>query len=218
LCSQLFLYDTTFEIVVDKFGNNSFGMLSAIHGQGGLTLVGQYDNLIHTYNNYSEAEQFYLQNNLDTANMLNNHAEIFASLLYLYKNNIGFYNLSQGDQLTVITNVFNTLGNPDFRANNPNSPVVVAYNKILDRLGLISNSASRLTMEEVNECLKAAVIGAIVNSWNTIKQLWQVINGYNLGWSGIVNVAKSALRTIIGSSAAGALVGFALCIAWDFFW
>lgn len=215
--TQIFLFDPAFQIVVDKFGNNSFDIVSQIHATGGFPLLNTYNNLIHSYNNYSEIEQFYLQNNLDTFQMLDKKAEIFASILYLYKNHPGFSNLSQGNQISVITNVFNSLGDPTFRSYNSSSPVVSAYNALLNRLGVSNTPSSRLTPSEAEDCLRDAIIGTIASATNLIKQLISVINSYNLGWSGIFNVSKSALRTIVGSNLIGGIVGFALCIAWEYF-
>lgn len=215
--SQLFLFDPTFQIIVDKYGNNSFDIVSQIHASGGFSLLNSYNNLVNSYSNYSQFEQFYLQNNLDTFLMLDKKAEIFASILYLYKNHPGFSYLSQGNQISVFTNVFNTLGDPTFRADHSNSLVVITYSALLNRLGIVNNPSSRLTPSEAEDCLRDAVIGTIASSINLIKQLVSVINGYNLGWSGIVNVAKSALRTIASGNLIGGLAYFGLCIAWEYF-
>lgn len=216
--SQYFLNDYSFALVIDKFGNNAIDMATLVNNQGGLPLVSQYGTMVSSYSSYSQFQGFCLQNGIDTSAMLNEHAEILGSVFNLNVSNPQFYNLDYSSQLSVITNVLNTLDSEDFRANNPNSPVVIAYNLILDRVAASGNIAARLTMDEVEDCLKDAIIGGIASTYNTVRQLWSVLTGYNLGWGGMVNVAKSALRSIIGSSAAGALVTFGLCIAWEIFW
>ena len=118
--------------------------------------------------------------------------------------------------MDIIKAVFVQLNDITFRENNPTHPMVVAYEQVLTRL-TTSPYLARLTMEEVGDCLQDAVIGAIAGSWSVIRDLYNVITGYNLGWSGIKKVAKSALQTIVGTSAVGAAIGFGLCIAWKTF-
>jgi len=216
--SQYFLNDYSFSLLIDKFGNNAIDMATLVNNQGGLPLVSQYSTMVNSYTSYNQFQEFCLQNSIDTTAMLTEHAEILASIFYLNVSHPQFYNLDYPSQITVITNVLNTLDNEEFRLNNPNSPVVISYNLILQRVAASGNTTVRLTMEEVEDCLKEAIIGGIASTYNTVRQLWGVINGYNLGFSGMVTVAKSALRSLLGSSVAGALVTFGVCIAWEIFW
>ncbi|HYE56598.1 MAG TPA: hypothetical protein VD996_17240, partial [Chitinophagaceae bacterium] len=207
-----------FEKVVEHFGNGAFSMVLRVHRSGGLSLVQRFGSLVNSYSAYSEVERFYLQHRIDAWAMLEYHAGILASLLNLYKSHPDFYNLPLQDQCTVIRNVFGILGDAVFRSDNPKSPVVARYDQLLVDLGAMDDVAARISMADVQDCLQEAVLGAVMNSFQTIRQLWQVINGYNLGWDGILHVARSALKTIVGSSVGGALVGFGLCIAWEYFW
>lgn len=70
-----------------------------------------------------------------------------------------------------------------------------------------------LTWQDVGACALEAVGGAIAGSFKLFKQLHGVITGYNLGYSGIVNVATSAFRTVAGSSAPVMAITFGFCIA-----
>ncbi len=216
--SDLFLSDPTFEVVVDKFGNNAFNIFRTLHKIGGDDLMKEYSGLLASYTDYSQIEQFYVVHRMDADVMLTSKAEILASLLLLYKDHPDFYALSINDQITVITNVFTTLKRPEYRADNPKNPVVLRYNQVIALPNGGVATMARLSMDEVGDCLRDAVIGGIVNSIGVIRDLYNVITGYNLGFSGIVRVAKSALGSIIGGSAIGALVGFGLCCAWEAIW
>jgi len=216
--SDLFLSDPTFEVVIDKFGNNAFNIFKTLHEIGGDDLMKEYSGLISSYTDYRQIEQFYEDHKIDPDMMLTSKAEILASLLLLYKDHPDFYALKLNEQITVITNVFKTLKSSEYRANNPKNPVVLRYNQVIALPNGGAPSMARLTMDEVGDCLEDAIIGGIANSIGVIRNLYNVITGYNLGFSGIVNVAKSALRTIVGSSAIGALVGFGLCCAWEAIW
>lgn len=214
--SNLFLQDTAFAVLIDKFGNNAYGMAGAVFTRGGQKAVNDYNKVIHQHSSYNEVGQFYVQHALNKEAMLNAHAEILASLLYVYRQHPAFYALDVGQQQAVVSNVLAALKDPAFRNANAGSPVVKAYNKLRDRVHTASGAGGKLTMDEVNDCLKGAVIGAIAGLLKNVEILYKVISGYNLGWSGIVNVAKSALQSALGSTAVGTLVSFGLCIAWDF--
>ena len=215
--SNLFLQDAAFATVIDKFGNNALDAVSAVYATGGMDAVQQYGNLMNTYSSYRQVEQFYDQYHLDKEVMLTTNAEILASMMVVYQQQPTFYNMQPAEQSTVINSVLASLKDPLFREAHAGSPVVKAYNGLCQRAGTPQNAASKLTMDEVNDCLKGALLGALVGSWKTIRDIYNVITGYNLGWNGIVAVAKSALRTIVGSNTAGILIGFGLCIAWDVF-
>lgn len=216
--SALFTEDPTFEVVVDNFGNSAYDVVEMVYKTGGKELVAQYDKLVHGTEGWAPVQEFYEQNGIDADAMLTKKAEVLASLLLLYKNHPDFYNMSIEDQSTVIRNVFTSLSEPQFRALHPKSPVVITYTALAERLGAeITPAQFRLTMSEVGDCLRDAVIGVIASSSSIIRDLYNTITGYNLGWSGIIRVAKSALSTVLHGNLIGAAVGFGLCIAWETF-
>jgi len=215
--SRLFLNDPAFAVVIDKFGNDAFTIVSTVQASGGNDALNSYNKIINTYSGYGEVEQFYSSYGIDKEAMLQLKANILASILYVYQQHPAFYNLTPEQQVMVIENVFTTLKDGAFRDANAVSPVVKAYNALAQRVGAQQCNSCKLTMDEVTDCLKGAVGGAIVGSIKVLRSLYNVITGYNLGWSGIVEVAKSALGTALKDTLVGALVGFGICVAWDAF-
>lgn len=222
--SNQFLYDPSFALVMDKFMTNSADMYDLVEDEGGIYLLNQYESLMNSYTDYDQVESFYLTNQIDTAFMIQKHAEPIAAWLKLLKENPQFSDLSASEQLTVINNIENTLLNTSFISDNPGNILVTkfqqAYNRQLAKIGQnnggfrkISTARVDLTLNEVIACGLEALGGAIANGYNTWRTLYGIITGYNLGWSGIVNVSKSALRTVLGSNVGGMVIIFAFCVA-----
>ena len=222
--STQFLYDPSFALVLDKFIINSADMYDLVEEKGGIYLLNQYESLMNSYTSYSQVESFYLANQIDTGLMIQKHAEPIAAWLKLLKENPQFSDLSASEQLTVINNIENTLLNTSFISDNPGNILVTkfqqAYNRQLAKIGQnnggfrkISTARVDLTLNEVIACGLEALGGAIANGYNTWRTLYGIITGYNLGWSGIVNVSKSALRTVLGSNVGGMVIIFGFCVA-----
>ncbi|NCI48323.1 hypothetical protein GWC95_00215 [Sediminibacterium roseum] len=157
-------------------------------------------------------------------------ANALAALVMFYNENPALYELPVEDQQGVLDVAINRVASPSYRSEHPSNPGVISFGNLAKRVGkeksamvatnaLSGNAAGirsdKLQMDEVTDCLKDVIIGVIVGNWSTIKSLIGVIRGYNLGMDGIINVCKSAIRSTIGASAAGALLTFGLCVAWE---
>ncbi len=212
--ASTFLNDSTFALVIEKVLNNSVETHQILGAQGGSPAVAEHDSLINSSPEFEDMINFYDSLGVDTSEVLTRQAEIFAVWLQLLDENPEFAELSLQDQLWVIDNVKDTLRTETFRLENPNNILVQKFEDIISIVStdpeIIENG---LTWGEVVECAANALGGAITSGWGTLRNLYNVITGYNLGWRGILNVAKSALGTLMHANAAGAAIGFGICVA-----
>jgi len=206
-----------FSFVLEKFANNSFNIVKELHNQGGINLVNEWKDLITSQPSYSELSEFYSQNGLDTAQMLDEKAEILGSLASFYEATPEFYELEPSSQISILDSVFEVLKSEEYRNNNPDNPLVVTINNIIETFTNSGNLTARLTTDEVMGCLGNAIATTVASAWQLVSNFVSVINGTNLGWSGIKNLAKSFLRTLAGSHAITGIVTFGVCIAWEVF-
>lgn len=205
-----------FSFVLDKYANSTFSIVQELFAKGGINLVNQWKSKISSNIRYSDLSKFYSQHNIDTFAMIDKKTETIGALASFLQATPEFHSLDQSRQIVVIARVFDSLKAENYRINNPTNPLVLAYNSIINKFTTGGGVLSRLTADEVSDCLRDAIIGTIVGSVALIRDLVNVINGTNLGWSGIKRVAGSFLKTLGGTAVLGA-VGFGLCIAWETF-
>jgi hypothetical protein len=209
--SAHFMNDADMALVFEKFMGGSINIRGAVLDAGGADALSEWDELIHGYSSYNEVNEFYDHLNMDTLAMKDKHAEALASWLNLLVKNPEFNDLSRNDQELVLDNLQNTLSADNFEAENPDNILVGTVRGVLNANPDAANRS--ITMGEATSCVIAAVAGQFVNGWGVIKELVAVINGTNLGWSGIKAVCGSALSTIMGSNVAGMAINFGICMA-----
>lgn len=159
---------------------------------------------------------FYDNLSIDTVLMKEKHEETLASWINLLVKNPGYCDLSMNDQELVLYSLQETLSTDKFEDENPNNILVKTVRGVLNT---DPDSGKRsITMKEATACVIGAVAGQLVSGWGLIKELVGVINGTNLGWSGIKAICGSALSTIMGSNVAGMAINFGICmaLAWIF--
>lgn len=207
---------SSFSFVLDKFANSSFIIVEELNSKGGIALVNQWKSLINSSSGYAVLSQFYLQNNIDTIQMFDKKAEILGSVAAFFSKNPELNLLDPTRQVTIFNGVFDSLKNKSYRNKNSTKPLVITINNILAKFTQNPNIASKLSMDEVLGCLGSAVASAVTASYGLIRDFVNVINGTNLGWSGIKRLAGSFLQSMGGYGIAG-LVGFGACIVWEVF-
>ena len=210
--SERFMNDSGFAIVLDKFIYSSMNMHSLIGIAGGEKAIQDHHDLINSYKSYSSVQEFYLNLSVDTASMLQYHVEPTAAYLYLWELNPDFAELSMEQQLSVIANIKSKLLDPSYRSSNPNNQLVKMITDFTTQINGRVTARASISIEDVVECAFGAIGGAVAGSYGLIRELWNVINGYNLGYSGIARVARSAFRTVVGGNVAGVAINFAFCI------
>ncbi len=146
--------------------------------------------------------------------MIEIHANSMASWLNLLVKNPGFHDLTMNDQQLVLENLQATL-TTSFEEENPENILIKTVRDLINTDPVMQ--ARGITMTEAIGCAVGAIGSTIRNGWDTIKQLVDVINGYNLRWSGIRNVTISAIRSVFGSNVGGMLFDFAICMVWAYF-
>lgn len=132
-----------------------------------------------------------------------------------------FLDMVDSRRQAIFSAVMNTLKDAGFRQEHSDNILVAAYNNVLLTMkpSLPGNSGEtgRLTAEEVMGCL-GSTIGAVAgNSVQLIRDFVNVINGTNLGWSGIKAVARSFFNTAVNSNVLFGAVTFGVCIVWEYF-
>jgi hypothetical protein len=187
-------------------------MHSVIGMAGGEGAVQEHHDLINNFKTYSSVQDFYLNLGIDTAIMLEYHVEPTAAYVYLCDLNPEFAELTQQQQLDVLSNIKSMLMDSNFRNANPNNPLVMKIYDVSNRFNGSLTTRMNVSLDDVVECAFGALGGAVASSYSLIRDLWSVINGYNLGYSGIARVARSAFRTAVGSNVAGIAINFAFCI------
>jgi hypothetical protein len=208
--SNAFLTDDDFAFTLDRFMYSSMNMQQAVGIAGGSIAIQEHHQLINSYRNYASMQQFYLSYGIDTAYMLQNHAEPMAAYIHLWDRHPEFADLTMQQQLSVIEKIKLNLLDSNFRAANPGNPLVIKINGFIAVFG--NNQALRLSLDEVVGCAFGAIGATIAGAWGVMRDLYNVIQGHNLGFSGIVRVTKSALRTLIGGNIVGMVVEFAFCV------
>jgi len=192
-----------------------------LYTKGGITLVNNYKSYMSVSRTCTQFTNFYLANDIDTSLMLDKKADIISSwALFMHKCPV-FIGLTDTRNSEIFATVMATLKQESYRASNPNNILVVAYNAALNlmkpKVLTSGNTSGRLTAGEVMDCLGATIGGALSASSSLIRDFVNVINGTNLGWSGIKSLSKSFIRTVASSNALGAAIGFGFCIAWETF-
>lgn len=211
--SNHFLNDSAMAFVFEKFIVSSVKARGIVLEHGGSNSLEDWDALVHNYTSYSALDDFYLGLGIDTSEMIGIHADPMASWLNLLVKNPNFHELTMNDQELVLRNLQTTLTDT-FEEENPNNILIKTIRDLINTDPVAQ--ARGITMSEAVGCAVGAVASTIRNGWDTIKQLVDVINGYNLGWSGIRSVAISAIRSVFGSNVGGMLFDFAVCMVWAY--
>jgi hypothetical protein len=217
--------------------------LGIIKKTGGKTLLKSYIELSRLNPSYEQLKEFYITNKIDTTIMLQLHAENLASILYIMDKNPTFAEENPETQTEVFSNIASTIRQKDFTSKFKNAPIA-AYagsskgNKdavdVVDKDSPMASANEEvpedseeditivdggdLSWSEVASCALEAIGSAVIGSAGLIKNLYNVITGYNLGYSGIVRVATSAFKTFAGSNAVGMAIGFGVCVVFATFW
>lgn len=212
--AEHFLNDSSMALVFQTFMSSSINMRGILYNAGGDSALTEWDKLIQNYSAYSTVNDFYYTLSIDTIMMKEKHAETFASWINLLVKNPGYNDLSMNDQELVLYMLQKTLTDK-FEEQNPDNILVMTIRGMINSDPTVANKG--ITMSEATGCLVGAVAGQIINGWGLIKELVAVINGTNLGWSGIKAVCGSALSTIMGSNVAGMAISFGICMAWAYF-
>lgn len=208
--SEYFINDSSMALVFEKFMTNSIIIRGTVLQHGGNSSLAEWENMIHHYSSYGEVNEFYFNLGIDSISMKEKHAETLASWLNLLVKNPNFNNLSKNDQTLVLTNIQATLSQEDFEIQNPENILVKSVRGILNSNPDLAQRS--ISMGEATACVISAVAGQIVNGWDTIKELVNVINNVNLGWSGIKNLAANALGSILGTNVGVMLINFGICM------
>ncbi|KXH84858.1 hypothetical protein [Chryseobacterium kwangjuense] len=224
----------TFASSLDSIVLNTMVIFKELNKVGGVALVKDYVNLSKLNPSYNDLKEFYLKNNLDAERFLLLHAKNLANVLVIMnkhpeltrenadiQSNV-FYNISARLRTnyelsgTKIARLVGKKLNP-FKDNARNIGLRASGDDPTTPDTDPSRPPADMTWQDVGACALEAVGGAIVGSFKLFKQLHGVITGYNLGYSGIVNVATSAFRTAVGSNAGVMAITFAVCIAKEYF-
>ncbi len=212
--ASTFLWDSTFALVMEKAVNNSVDIHQILGVEGGSGAIAEHHELMDSSPSFKDVIEFYDNLGVDTSVVLTKQAEVFAAWLQLLDENPIFARLDLQDQLWVINDIKDTIKTETFRLANPTNPLVQTFENILVRVStdpvIIENG---LSWGEVVECAVGSLGGALGNGWSTIRSLFGVITGHNLGWGGILNVTKSAMATLMHANAAGAAITFGFCLA-----
>lgn len=158
------------------------------------------------YNNPSSPSEFFHQlNTVETTDALNElqtaysvdvntvddaHSEILTNLYFLYKENNSFFELSDADRSIVLEEVL-----------MPDDPEV----------------AASLTWGDFVKCGVEAVGAYIGSAIKVFKDAYDIITGYNLGFSMVKTVLQDALGTAFAFSG-WKLLYAAGVFAWCLFW
>lgn len=231
LYKQQLLNDEIFSKSLDNIVNNTITISKTVQSKGGQELVKQYLKLSSSNPTYNQLKQFYLENHIDTTSMLSLHIQNVANVLYFLNENKNFAEENSELQSLVLADVSKTIKGKGFSIMYKNSPISAYTNKKWTKLnnttsGTIKRSVDPeeppvddppieegdLSWEEVAGCAVSTLTGAISGSTGLIRNLYNVITGYNLGFSGIVKVATSAFRTFAGSNAVGMAIGLGTCV------
>lgn len=228
--------DESFAFSVNNIVNNTRSIFKIIQKKGGKKLLKNYMKLAKTNPSYNQLKGFYIANNIDTAKMLQLHSENLASVLFILDQNPSFAEENPEIQSKVLSHISSTMNRMNFDSRYKNSPIIAYAKNDKEKVGSAENNFTRMNdpeeqpddpddpitedlgWESVAKCAVETIGGAIAGSTSLFKSLYNVITGYNLGFSGIVRVATSAFKTFMGSNAAGMAITFGTCLIVEAIW
>lgn len=210
---QQFIESETFATVLRMHANRGTEVVEAVVEAGGEEALREYETLVPSYTDYSQLDEFYTSRGIDAELMLDKKADVMTSFTMLLLEYPCFRELSDDERREIMEQVFEKLYDPEYREQHAEYASVVAVNELMAHF---SPNGREVTREEFMDCLKDAVIGAAVGAIFAAYNTFTAAIDGNLGWGQVKDAAKKSLR-FFGSVAAGAVIGFGLCIAWEYF-
>jgi hypothetical protein len=212
--TALFLKDTSFSRFFETTANNTLDIVSEVKSKCGVAIKPAFQELTYSYTTYDQINQFYLSHGVDTASMINKKADCLTSLVMLKAKQPDFFRVSESKRSQVIENVMDSLSNASYRNANSSDNSVIKFLEFYNRISN-NGAAGRLTMDEVTECLKDALGGAVVGLASLATTIYGAVANTGFGWSTIRRIAKQALNSFWGGAVVVSVISFGWCILWD---
>lgn len=212
--TDVLLKSDAFSKFLDITGNNTLDVVSEVKSKCGVTIKPSFQSLAYTYSDYVQIDQFYLSHGIDTSVMIDKKAESLTSLVMLKASHPEIFRLSEQKRTQIIRNAIDSLRNSDYRNANASDESVIKFMSFYNRISN-NGAAGRLSMDEVTECLKDALGGAVVGLAGLASTIYGAVSNSSFGWSTIRRVAKQALKSFWGGAVVGSVISFGWCILWD---